>query len=219
MSARLAVMARGGLGSEGVPLGKRPGLPLELYEFEGCPFCRKVREAISLLELPTRVFPCPKGGTRHRPRALKLSARASFPTLVDPNLAEGEQVHQESDRIVERLFAQYGTTSAPPLLRAGALGDALSALSSGLRRRGSRARASSVELPSNLTLYAHEGQAAARAPKEVLCELELPYLWLPDPRGGTRDRGPSPRLTDGDRSLEGGKDIVAYLEARYGDPR
>lgn len=218
MSARLAVMARGGLGSEAVSPGKRPGLPLELYEFEGCPFCRKVREAISLLELPTRVFPCPKGGTRHRPRALTLSARASFPTLVDPNLAEGEQVHQESDRIVERLFAQYGTTSAPPLLRAGALGNALSALSSGLRRGGVRRRAS-VELPSNLTLYAHEGQAAARAPKEVLCELELPYLWLPDPRGGTRDGGPSPRLTDGERSFEGDKDIVAYLEARYGDPR
>lgn len=217
MSARLAVMARGGLGSEAVSPGKRPGLPLELYEFEGCPFCRKVREAISLLELPTRVFPCPKGGTRHRPRALTLSARASFPTLVDPNLAEGEQVHQESDRIVERLFAQYGTTSAPPLLRAGGLGNALSALSSGLRRGGVRRRAS-VDLASDLTLYAHEGHAAARAPKEVLCELELPYLWLPDPRGGTRDRGPSPRLTDGARSFEGEKAIVAYLEARYGAP-
>jgi hypothetical protein len=24
---------------------KRPAQPLQLYEFEGCPFCRKVREA------------------------------------------------------------------------------------------------------------------------------------------------------------------------------
>lgn len=218
MSARLAVLLRGALGSEALPLGKRPALPLELYEFEGCPFCRKVREAISVLDLPTRVFPCPKGGTRHRPRALTLSGRASFPTLVDPNLAAGEQVHQESDHIVNLLFTRYGTTSAPLLLRAGAVGDALSGMSSALRRRGSRRRAS-VDDRADLTLYAHEGHAAARAPKEVLCELELPYLWLPDPRGGTRDGGPSPRLTDGDRTFEGEKAIVAYLDTRYGAQR
>ena len=30
---------------------KRPEKPLKLYEFEGCPFCRKVREAIVWLDL------------------------------------------------------------------------------------------------------------------------------------------------------------------------
>lgn len=37
-----------------------PELPLELYEFEACPFCRKVREAITMLDLNCYVYPCPK---------------------------------------------------------------------------------------------------------------------------------------------------------------
>ena len=31
--------------------GKRPTEPLALYEFEACPFCRKVRETLSVLDL------------------------------------------------------------------------------------------------------------------------------------------------------------------------
>jgi hypothetical protein len=42
----------------------RPKIPLELYEFEGCPFCRKVREAIIILDLDPIVYPCPKGEWR-----------------------------------------------------------------------------------------------------------------------------------------------------------
>mmetsp|Transcript_37498 Transcript_37498/g.149570 ORF Transcript_37498/g.149570 Transcript_37498/m.149570 type:complete len:93 (+) Transcript_37498:370-648(+) len=39
----------------------RPELPLELYEFESCPFCRKVREALNILDLDFYAYPCPKG--------------------------------------------------------------------------------------------------------------------------------------------------------------
>merc|ERR1711881_356332 len=45
---------------------KRPEKPLKLYEFEGCPFCRKVREAIVWLDLDPVVYPCPQGGKRFR---------------------------------------------------------------------------------------------------------------------------------------------------------
>ena len=38
-------------------LGRRPSRPLELYEFEACPFCRKVREALSILDLEAIVYP------------------------------------------------------------------------------------------------------------------------------------------------------------------
>ena len=33
---------------------------LQLYDMEGCPFCRKVREVLSMLELDYEVYPCPK---------------------------------------------------------------------------------------------------------------------------------------------------------------
>jgi hypothetical protein len=47
--------------------GPRPERVLELYEFEGCPFCRKVREALSMLDLQAMIRPCPKGGPNYRP--------------------------------------------------------------------------------------------------------------------------------------------------------
>lgn len=72
---------------------KRPQKPIELYEFEGCPFCRKasaaavfqaeslcslfvsfcmlhlqVREACTLLDIDVKFYPCPKGGPTWRPK-------------------------------------------------------------------------------------------------------------------------------------------------------
>ena len=44
-------VARLGAGMKVGSLGKRPEQLLELYEFEACPFCRKVREALSFLDL------------------------------------------------------------------------------------------------------------------------------------------------------------------------
>ena len=37
----------------------RPEVPLVLYEYEGSPFCRKVREAALILDLPLELRPCP----------------------------------------------------------------------------------------------------------------------------------------------------------------
>lgn len=196
---------RFGLGKQRGPSGRRPERPLELYEFEGCPFCRKVREAITLLDLPTRVWPCPKGGTRFRPRVLELAGKASFPTLVDPNQPAGAQVMQESDRIVEALFARYGAGPPPSLLRAGAVGDALSALASATRSsRGTRARGPRVERP--LELHAPEGLSAARPVRELLCERELPYLLRPFGSDSP------PVLLDGSDRFVGTKAIVEHLE-------
>lgn len=41
---------------------KQPKKPVEIYEFEGCPFCRKVREAVNILDLDVVFYPCPQGG-------------------------------------------------------------------------------------------------------------------------------------------------------------
>jgi Glutathione S-transferase, N-terminal domain len=41
--------------------------PIIIYEFESCPFCRKVREACSMLSLPVTFRPCPKDGPTFRP--------------------------------------------------------------------------------------------------------------------------------------------------------
>src|SRR4051794_7466671 len=65
-SSNAATLARLGSGAHVRHLGKRPAKVLELYEREGCPYCRKVREALSILDLNAIIHPCPEGGTRFR---------------------------------------------------------------------------------------------------------------------------------------------------------
>ena len=49
-SSLLASVARAGSGVTVGVLGARPERLLELYDFEACPFCRKVREALTILD-------------------------------------------------------------------------------------------------------------------------------------------------------------------------
>ena len=58
-SSAAASLLRGGSGSRVGGLGERPAQPLLVYDFESCPFCRKAREALSILDLPVEVRPCP----------------------------------------------------------------------------------------------------------------------------------------------------------------
>src|SRR5882672_11064728 len=80
-----ATLARVGTGAQVGTIGARPAQPLQLYEFEACPFCRKVRETLSILDLDADVFPCPKNAPRFRPEVQQRGGKAQFPWLVDPN--------------------------------------------------------------------------------------------------------------------------------------
>jgi hypothetical protein len=68
----LTTVWRLGNGARVGKLGKRPARLLELYEFEACPYCRKVREALSILDLEALFHPCPKGGPTWRPQVRRL---------------------------------------------------------------------------------------------------------------------------------------------------
>lgn len=63
----------------------RPKQPIILYEFQGCPFCAKVREAVSILDLDVLFYPCPKDGKKFRPAAVARGGKSQFPYMVDPN--------------------------------------------------------------------------------------------------------------------------------------
>ena len=77
---------------------------LELYDFEGCPHCRLVREVITELDLDALVYPCPKGGSRYRDTVVELGGKAQFPFLVDPNT---ETELPESTAIIDYLTKTY----------------------------------------------------------------------------------------------------------------
>ena len=115
-SSVAATLARAGAGAQVGKLGARPERTLQLYEFEACPYCRKVREALSVLDLDADVFPCPKRGPRFRAEVQRRGGKLQFPWLVDPNA--GIEMY-ESDSIVRYLFERYGDGRVPLALALG----------------------------------------------------------------------------------------------------
>ncbi len=205
-----AVRAGAGLQVEGA-LGPRPERPLELYEFESCPFCRKVREAMTALDLDPLIYPCPKGGARFRPEVIRRGGKAQFPYLVDPN---GAVEMYESNDIVAYLFATYGATRSawyrpnPLLDLAGSVASALRA-GAGVRSRRSRAPAEPLEL------WSFEASPYCRLVRETVCELELPYRLHNLGRGSPKRPAFRERVSERPRRRAGsGKLQVPYLEDR-----
>lgn len=218
----LSTLARGGAGLRVGPLGARPVRPLELYEFEACPFCRKVREALSMLDLEAVIHPCPKRGERFRSEVKRRGGKLQFPYLVDPDA--GIEMY-ESDAIVRHLFTRYGDGKVPAALQGGALSQlsfALASLARGTKgtfRRPSRA----PEKP--LELYSFEASPYCRIVREALCSLELPYRLHNVARGSPgraafearAGRIQVPYLVDPntETALFESAEIVRYLESTY----
>lgn len=239
-TATLGSVARHGLGVYARGHRRAPEELLELYDMEGCSYCRKVREALTTLDLDVRIHPCPKGGERFRPRLLELGGKAQFPFLVDPNT--GRQMYESND-IVDYLFATYGH-GRPPL---GMRSTLSSHLVTGLRlRHGLRVRPSRAP-DEPLLLYTFESSPFCRLVREWLSEHEIPYvarnvgkgeavdalpglrkIFAPGTEAGTERRRrfversgkmQVPYLVDPntERELFESEAIVAYLEAEYGE--
>jgi glutathione S-transferase len=153
------------------PVTKKPSMPLELYEFEACPFCRKVREALTELDLDALVYPCPKGG-RYRAVVQEKGGKQMFPYLVDPNT--NAELYESND-IIRYLVDTYGG-GIPLLLRLGPITNASSMAASlwrvgfGRQKRANRA----PEKP--LELWSFEASPYCRIVREQLSELEIPYF-------------------------------------------
>jgi glutathione S-transferase len=162
---------------------------LHLYDIESCPFCRLVREALTELDLDAVIYPCPKGGRRFRPEVTEKGGRQQFPFLYDPNADLGMY---ESLEIIRYLYETYGERNLPLKWKLGKLQKLNSALASSFRaRRGLRA-VPSQRPPRLLELYSFEASPFARPVRELLCELEIPYIlrscgrsrldeWVPPP--------------------------------------
>jgi glutathione S-transferase len=165
---------------------EQPAKPLQLYEFEGCPYCRLVREALTELDLDALIFPTPHGGKRFRPKVAELGGKRQFPFLVDPNT--GESMYESAD-IIEYLYRRYGGRSAPTrLLRPVEV--STSVLAGATRfRAGIRARPSKAPRKP-LELFSFESSPYSRRVRELMCELELSYLLRSTGKASWQDLGP-----------------------------
>jgi glutathione S-transferase len=153
-------------------LGDRPEKLLELYDIEASPYCRKVREALSILDLQAMIYPCPRKGTRFRPRVRELGGKEQFPYFVDPN--HGIRMY-ESSEIVAYLFRIYGDGKVPIFLRLGPLTNASEIVAS-LFRPGIGMFANPSKAPEKpLELWSFEASPFCRLVREALSSLELPY--------------------------------------------
>lgn len=230
-------------GSLVVRAAAQPALPITLYEYEGCPYCRLVREVLTALHLDVEIRPCPRRGKRFRPEAERAGGKLQFPLLVDANT---NTTLFESLDIIEYLFRTYGGRSVPAVYRRKAGQIVLGGMASGVRfGRGILARRSSTPAQP-LHLWSFESSPYSRLVRERLCELELPYTlhnlgkehWkeagpavrriLPNPyvprEGGKRhafwadhQRVQVPYLEDPNTgaSLFDSERIVQYLERTY----
>eukprot|EP00232_Nephroselmis_pyriformis_P030730 CAMPEP_0182853196 /NCGR_PEP_ID=MMETSP0034_2-20130328/570_1 /TAXON_ID=156128 /ORGANISM="Nephroselmis pyriformis, Strain CCMP717" /LENGTH=374 /DNA_ID=CAMNT_0024983955 /DNA_START=279 /DNA_END=1403 /DNA_ORIENTATION=+ len=165
----------------------RPVLPLEVYEFDGCPFCRKVREALCMLDLDAMYYPCPKNGPNFRPQVEAEGGKAQFPYLKDPNT--GKAMY-ESDDIISYLYEEYGpgAASIPLHLNAGPL--TIMAISAGRALSGPKS-GSGAYVPSSLpkeplVLWGLEGSPFVQIVREQLNSLELPHYYRSCPRGSPK---------------------------------
>lgn len=218
----LATVARLGYAEHVGRLGPRPAKPIELYEFEACPFCRKVREALTVLDLEAVIYPCPKGGPRYRQDVIRRGGKAQFPYCVDPNT--GTEMY-ESDAINRYLFEHYGAGAVPRMLAAGPLTN-LGVFAASFVRPAQGGFYHPANPPDQLLeLYSYEGSPFCRLVREVLCELELSYHLHNVAHGSPRrdafvarsGKMVVPYLVDPNTNaaLFESADIIAYLRETY----
>jgi len=202
-------------------LGKRPAAPITLYEFESCPFCRKVREACTALDLEVNILPCPKGGQRFRGELQRRAGKQQFPYMVDPNT--GREIFESAD-IIAHLFAEYGA-GKPPWHLQGPLPVLAGGFASLLRLQAGTFARPSRPPRQPLELWSFEASPFSRLVREKLCTLEIPYLLHNVGRGSPSrpafaersGKMQVPFLVDPNSNVEmfESADIAAYLEERY----
>ncbi|GMH35799.1 hypothetical protein BSKO_03667 [Bryopsis sp. KO-2023] len=201
-----------------------PVQPLSVYEFEACPFCRRVREAVTDLDLTVNFYPCPKDSVTNRSVVMGTGGKSMFPFLIDPNT--GAEMYESAD-IVKYLYETYGGGEEPPsgllestlftgwvptLLRAGR----------GMSRYDKAYQNPPKEL---LVLYNYENNQFSRLVREALCELELPFTCVSAGKGSknrnelekVQGKTTVPFLVDPntDKKIGDSEEIVEYLFKTY----
>lgn len=209
-----------------------PAKPLVLYEYESSPYCRKVREAACLLDIPIEMRPCPGARAGFSDQLFDLTNSRMVPYMSDPNTGSAMF---ESDAIIDYMFENYGpkgkeqSASSLWTLRGGfALwSSAFAALVRGLpaSSRKNSAKPDNELLEKPLVLYAYEQSPFVRKCRETLCELCVPHVVIPCARGSrNRDdliaktgRFQVPYLEDPNSgvSLFESNEIIEYLIDEY----
>lgn len=225
ISAYAVSVLRGGRGMKVCELAKsQPAQPLELYEFESCPFCKKVRETLSELDLEY-VSRASARGSHHREDFAKADKATRFPYLVDPNT---DTALYESEDIIDYLHNTYGSGRNGVSKALSPLNTFSAFVASSVRMRGGTVSGDArTEQPKEaLVLYSFEASPYCRKVREALCELDLDchvknVAKNSERRPELKERGGKvmvPYLIDANTGSEmyESDTIVEYLHSTYG---
>jgi len=206
---------------------------LTLFELEGCGECRRIREALCMLDISCTIKPCPHGAVRNRLVAATAQKQTTVKSQHEHNCVypedaklpylEDERTGVQiagADTIIDYLYLEYLDGAAPPPVVASgpfatmvaqiaveARGIEKSFVETAPFRRGPAG--AFYSRPSRapkkpLQLWAYEASPFCAPVRETLSELELSYVLQPCARG-------SPRRTQL-MHRTGGTFQVPYLE-------
>ena len=202
-----------------------PTKRLILYEFEGCPFCRIVRETLSVLSIEALIYPCPREtlkkyghhkSSRFRGEVKKLGNKIMFPYLVDENT--GKSLYESKD-IIAYLWENYSGGQKKPFLYKLSMKAPLLILSFFLHALMRPLPSMGIlRTPSKrpeklLELWGREHHIGTKRIREALCTLEIPYILHhsnSEPKGTLKDPNTQ-------RSFSKAKEACSYLFAHYQD--
>ena len=157
----------------------QPEQMLELYDMEGCPFCRPVREVLTTLDLDVLIYPCAKGAGKYREQLKSRGGKVQVPCLYDPNK---ELYIYESKDIISYLISNYSLhNQLSPKVNVSIYTSYLATamrLGAGTKYK-SKAKndvSSTQQSLQPLELFSFEGSPFVRLVREKLCELGISYV-------------------------------------------
>lgn len=193
LQATLSSVTEAGRGVTGTAFPQQPEKALKLYEFDGSPFCRRVREVMTTLNLDYEVYPCPKGGRKYRQVVETLGGKQQFPFFIDEYT--GDRLY-ESQAIIHHLFKYYGQTGRTPQKYAHyprlPVVAFFGTLINGARGVYINQKIVDRAAPEHLIqLWGFEASPFTRIVRGVLTELELPFKFHNVAKERWQDQGPA----------------------------
>lgn len=212
----------------------KPEKNLILYEYDGSPFCKRVRETINLLDLTVEYRPCPGARQSFFSQELKeRTGRQTVPYLIDPN-TNAELF--ESDDQIEYLLKTYGPDPDTYDKKAlwpitfkqfSIVTSTIASLLKGLpaSQRQENARPDNEQMIP-LELWGYECSPFVAPVREKLCSLALPHVMVSCSRGSknrdllieaTGNKFQVPFIRDPNTGIEmfESPEICDYLDAVY----
>ena len=184
---------------------------------------KRVREALSMLDLVVEYRPCPNAryGFSDELSTRTLGSR-TIPFLVDPGNSMGKLGSLgESEKIIEYLFDYFGPgVEAIPASLKGKIGGSSPAGSKLITNlKSDNMRRKPIEL------WGFEGSAGVKPVRETLCGLALAHRMVHTAKGSQNlkklsakaGKADTPYMEDPNTNtkLTGSADIVKYLTATY----